>query len=216
MAYYVMEEMPDIHKTGERLLYPRFAMTEQVSTEAVAKTVAERSSFTVGDIEGVLKEVATEMARQMAHGNSVKIDGIGTFTPALTLCMDKEREEVGKDATHRNARSIVVGKVNLRVDMDLIRDTNRRCMLERAPWKTRRSSQKYTAEERQAMALKYLEEHPFLTIGDYQQMTGLLHTTAAKELKEWANLDDSDIDIMGRGSHRVYVRKQEAAIPPQS
>lgn len=215
MAYYVMEEMPDIHKKGERVLYPRFAMTEQVSTETVAKTVAERSSFTVGDIEGVLKEVATEIARQMAHGNSVKIDGIGTFSPSLALRVDKEREEAGEDATHRNARSIVVGKVNLRVDMDLLRNTNIRCSLERAPWKTRRSSQKYTAEERLTMALKHLEEHPFLTVGEYQQMTGLLHTTAANELKHWSEQDGSGIDTSGRGSHRVYVRKPEPVISSQ-
>ena len=28
MAMYVMEEMPDIHGTGEQVLYPRFAMSE--------------------------------------------------------------------------------------------------------------------------------------------------------------------------------------------
>ena len=32
MAMYVMEEMPDIHGTGEQVLYPRFAMMDQVST----------------------------------------------------------------------------------------------------------------------------------------------------------------------------------------
>ena len=30
MAMYVMEEMPDIHGTGEQVLYPRFAMIDQV------------------------------------------------------------------------------------------------------------------------------------------------------------------------------------------
>lgn len=208
MAYYVMEEMPDIHKTGERVLYPRFAWTDQVTTETVARTVAERSSFTMGEVEGIIKEIALEMARQMAQGHSVKIDGIGTFSPALALRRDKEREEAEEDASRRNARSIVVGKVNLRVDIDLIRETNARCNLERAPWKTRRSSQKYTPQQRLQMAVKYLDEHPFLTVTDYQQMTGLLHTTAAKELRQWAEQEDSGIDTSGRGSHRVYVRKR--------
>lgn len=209
MAYYVMEEMPDIHKKGERVLYPRFALTDQVSTETVAKTVAERSSFTTGEVEGVIKEIALEMARQMAQGRSVKIDGIGVFSPSLALRQDKEREEAEGNASRRNARSIVVGKVNLRVDMDLIRETNVRCNLERAPWKTRRSSQKYTPEQRLQMAVKYLDEHPFLTVTQYQQMTGLLHTTAAIELRQWAKQEDSGIDTSGQGSHRVYVRKHE-------
>ena len=115
MAYYVMEEMPDIHKTGERVLYPRFAMIDQVSTEQLARNVSESSGFNVGDIIGIVKQLAIEMSHQMAEGRSVKLDDIGTFTPALMLRTGKEREEAGEKAKHRNAQSIVVGKVNFRV-----------------------------------------------------------------------------------------------------
>lgn len=62
MAYYVMEEMPDIHKTGERVLYPRFAMIDQVSTEQLARNVSESSGFNVGDIIGIVKQLAIEMS----------------------------------------------------------------------------------------------------------------------------------------------------------
>lgn len=55
MAYYVMEEMPDIQKTGERVLYPRFAMIDQVSTEQLARNLSESSGFNVGDIIGIVK-----------------------------------------------------------------------------------------------------------------------------------------------------------------
>lgn len=208
MAYYVMEEMPDIQKKGERVLYPRFAMIEQISTDQLAKFVAESSGFNMGDIVGIVKQVAIEMAHQMAQGRSVKLDDIGTFTPALALRKGKEREEVGEHAEHRNAQSIVVGKVNFRVDMDLVRRINGRCMLERAPWKTRRSSQKFTPEQRQALAMKYLDTHPFLTVSEYQRLTGLLRTTATNELRQWADQADSGIDITGRGTHRVYIKKK--------
>ena len=40
MAMYVMEEMPDIHGTGEQVLYPRFAMIDQVSTEDLIRQIA--------------------------------------------------------------------------------------------------------------------------------------------------------------------------------
>ena len=49
MAMYVMEEMPDIHGTGEQVLYPRFAMMEQVSTEDLIRQIASSSGFNVGD-----------------------------------------------------------------------------------------------------------------------------------------------------------------------
>ena len=106
MAMYVMEEMPDIHGTGEQVLYPRFAMIDQVSTEDLIRQIASSSGFNVGDVEGVITQIGIEMAHQMAEGKSVKLDGIGTFSPSLALCKDKEREKTGEGETHRNARSI--------------------------------------------------------------------------------------------------------------
>ena len=49
MAMYVMEEMPDIHGTGEQVLYPRFAMIDQVSTEDLIRQIASSSGFNVGE-----------------------------------------------------------------------------------------------------------------------------------------------------------------------
>ena len=112
MAYYVMEEMPDIHKTGERVLYPRFAMIDQVSTEQLARNVSESSGFNVGDIIGIVKQLAIEMSHQMAEGRSVKLDDIGTFTPALMLRTGKERagrsgrkSEASQCTEHRGGQS---------------------------------------------------------------------------------------------------------------
>ena len=113
----------------------------------------------------------------MAEGKSVKLDGIGTFSPSLALCKDR-RKKGRKGETHRNARSIVVGSVNFRVDRKMVRRINGRCLLERAPWKSQRSSQKYTPEQRLALAVRYLEEHPFLTVYEYRKLTGLLRTAA--------------------------------------
>ena len=207
MAMYVMEEMPDIHGTGEQVLYPRFAMMDQVSTEELIRQIASSSGFNVGDVEGVITQIGIEMAHQMAEGKSVKLDGIGTFSPSLALCKDKEREKTGEGETHRNARSIVVGSVNFRVDRKMIRRINGRCLLERAPWKSQRSSQKYTPAQRLALAVRYLEEHPFLTVYEYRKLTGLLRTAATNELRQWAYTPGSGIGIDGRGTHRVYIKK---------
>ena len=100
MAMYVMEEMPDIHGTGEQVLYPRFAMMDQVSTEELIRQIASSSGFNVGDVEGVITQIGIEMAHQMAEGKSVKLDGIGTFSPSLALCKDKEREKAGERTKH--------------------------------------------------------------------------------------------------------------------
>lgn len=210
MARYIMEEMPDLQNTGKRITYPKFARIDNASLKDLAERVGLASGFSPGDIEGVLLQTAIEMAHLMAEGRSVKIDGIGTFTPALALRRFKEREEAGENGKHRNAQSIYVGGVNFRADRTMIRNVNASCRLERAPWKPQRSSQKFTPEQRLAMALKHLDEHPFLTVRDYRRLTGLLQTAATNELKQWANLPDSGIDTTGRGSHKVYIKKATA------
>lgn len=214
MARYIMEEMPDIQKTGKKITYPKFARIDNADLKVLAERVGSVSGFSAGDIEGVLLQTAIEMAHLMAEGRSVKIDGIGTFTPALTLGKDKEREEAGEGGTHRNAQSIFIGGVNFRVDRRMIRNISDRCRLERAPWKRQYSSNKLTPEQRLALAVKYLESHPFLTVSEYRRMTGLLQTAATNELKQWGHQPDSGIGIAGRRVHRVYIKKQIVEMEP--
>lgn len=214
MARYIMEEMPDIQKTGKKITYPKFARIDNADLKVLAERVGSVSGFSAGDIEGVLLQTAIEMAHLMAEGRSVKIDGIGTFTPALTLGKDKEREEAGEGGTHRNAQSIFIGGVNFRVDRRMIRNISDRCRLERAPWKRQYSSNKFTPEQRLALAVKYLDTHPFLTVSEYRRMTGLLQTAATNELKQWGHQPDSGIGIAGRGVHRVYIKKQIVEMEP--
>ena len=208
MARYIMEEMPDIQKTGKRITYPKFARIDNVSTKELSKRISDVSSFSPGDIEGILLQAGLEMAHLMAEGRSVKIEGIGTFTPALTLYKGKEREEAGEGGKHRNAQSILVGNVNFRVDRDMLRNINSRCQLERAPWKRQHSSQKFTLEQRLEIAVKFLDEHPFLTVREYRRPTGLLNTAATNELKKWSDLPNSGIVSSGRGTHTVYIKEK--------
>ena len=54
MARYIMEEMPDIQKTGKRITYPKFARIDNASIKELAQRVGDVSGFSAGDIEGVL------------------------------------------------------------------------------------------------------------------------------------------------------------------
>jgi len=153
------------------------------------------------------------LAHEMGMGRSVKIEGLGVFTPALSIYPDKEREQPQESTTKRNARSIYVSGVNFRTDKALIRETNHWCELERASWKPARSSKKYTPEQRLALAHQYLDKHAFLTVSIYRQLTGLVRSTATVELRKWAHTPDSGIDTSGIGSHKVYVKRKESVIP---
>ena len=78
-SYYVMKEMPDLNGTGERILYPQFAQIEQTTTQKLAESICGKSTFTTGEIEGLIRMIAQELAYELADGHSVKLDGIGVF-----------------------------------------------------------------------------------------------------------------------------------------
>lgn len=208
-THYVMKEMPDLQGKGERVTYPQMVLLGQSSTRELAEYISVRSGFSPGMVEGIICELAEAMAHTMARGFSAKIDGIGTFTPGLVIGADKEHEEADGDATHRNAQSIFVGKINFQAEKELVYKTNRHCTLRRAPWKPVRSSQKYTAGQRLEIARKHLEAHPFLTVRTYCQLTGLLRSSGTVELRKLSHTPGTGIGFSGFGSHRVYIKSEE-------
>ena len=205
MAEYEMQEMNLPNKDGERVLYPRLVMGERIDTISIAKALADTTTFSVAEVIGLLQGLADRMSFFMALGRSVKLDGVGTFTPALALREGKERETAEKGCEKRNAQSIVIGDIHFRPEKTFVHKTNRQCALVRSQRKFKRSSQKYTPEQRLELARKYLASHPYMKIGDYAELTGLRRTAASLELKQWSDQADSGVSSSGRGTHKVYI-----------
>lgn len=205
MAKYFMQEMPDMKKEGETLLYPRMEITGTCETDELVEASIKGSTFNRGEVHGALDLIAGAMARFMAEGRSVRIDGIGLFTPTVKLRKGKERENIEGNSPRRNAASIEIGGINFRADRTLINETNTLCNLERGSGVKKCRRPKTTAEERLNIVKKYLEENPFITVSDYSKMVELNRTTAAKELKAWAADTESGIATKGLGTHKVYI-----------
>lgn len=200
-----MQEMPDMKKEGETLLYPRMEITGTCETDELVEACIKGSTFNRAEVRGALDLITGTMARFMAEGRSVRIDGIGLFTPTVKLRKGKERENIEGNSPRRNAASIEIGGINFRADRTLINETNTLCNLERGSGVKKCRRPKTTAEERLNIVKKYLEENPFITVSDYSKMVELNRTTAAKELKAWAADTESGIAIKGLGTHKVYI-----------
>ena len=205
MAYYKMQELSGIGPDGQRPSYPRMAGGRVVTTDELAERACEESTFSAGEVKGILASVCKYLAWHLREGDRVKIDGLGIFSASLGLADDAEPEVTG--VTRRNARSLRVRGVNLRVDKHLVNEMNRGLRLERSPYKPGRSSARYTPEERLARALEHLGTHPYLTVRDYRALTGLCATPAREELRRWASTPGSGLRASGTGSHRVYVKE---------
>ena len=206
MAEYDMQELTLPNEDGKRILYPRMQLYGQKDLEYIADKVSYATSFTRGDSKGLVQAITEEIAHSMSEGYSVKIEGLGVFTPSLGLRKDKERESGEEGAPRRNAASICLRDINFRVDKELLYETAGHCTLQRAQYKKcRRSSQLFAPEERLERAKEFMKKNTFMSVAEYCRLTGLLKTTAANELKAWAAQPDSGINYRGRGTHKLYV-----------
>lgn len=209
-AKYTMQEMKNLRKEGETLLYPKMVMQDCCGTDELARMIAGETTFSTGEIRGIIGQLAQRMAREMAGGHAVKLEGIGTFTPSLTLKKGKERETPDGEGTRRNAESIEIRSVNFRPAKELVQETSLHCRLERAPKKSKLHVSEYTPEQRLDMAKRFLSEHAMMTVSDYARLVGLSRTTASKELRKWLETNRKDIGTKGKGSHRIYVKAPRA------
>jgi predicted histone-like DNA-binding protein len=208
MAEYDMQELTLPNEEGKRIFYPKMQLYGQKDLEEIAETISNATTFTRGDIVGLVQAITEEIAHNMGGGYSVKIKGLGIFTPALGLREGKERESDEEGEPKRNAASICLKDIHFKADKELVYETARNCHLQRARYKKcRRSSQLFSPQERLGMAKEYLRKNLIMSVADYCRLTGLLKTAAATELREWEENPETGIGSKGRRTHKVYVLK---------
>ena len=210
MAQYIKQEMNALNGESGKQVYYRMKIERNLDMDGFVERVAhDGSGLSRASVLHVMEAVADQLARCMAEGQSVTIEGIGTFKPRLGVVKGKELDAIDATKPQRNAQSIEVNGVHFRTDKKLVRKTNRHCTLTRGGI-SRIKHSSYTEEERLTLALNYLNEHVFMHVSDYMKLTGLKRTSATMELKQFSRDPESGIDTEGRGSHRVYVRRKES------
>lgn len=210
MAEYIKQEMNDLDGSGQQRVFYRMKTLHNINAKQLVKKIAHPGSgLTEGNVQHVLTALVDELAYHMAQGHSVTIDDLGTFKPTLGLVKGKEMDTMDGEEQKRNARSIEVNGVNFRASKELVKETERRCHLTKGGVSRVRESP-YTPEERLTVARMYLEEHPFMRVADYMELTGLHRTRAALELRQWEEDPTSGITSQGRRSYKVYLKQREA------
>ncbi len=62
------------------MYYPRLVKMGTVSTPEVARKIAWATSLTVGDVQNVMYTLTEVLSDYLLNSQSVKLDGLGTFT----------------------------------------------------------------------------------------------------------------------------------------
>lgn len=208
MAKYVMQEAVDLNKEGKTLTYPKLIIGQCVDSNALAKQIASHTTFSRGEIVAVIDYLWSYMAENLGEGNSVKIDGLGVFTPSLAYRKGVERETEDGEGGRRNATSFCVGSINFRPEKKLMNAVNDHMHLTKAPGRFRRRVSPYTEEERLKRAKAFIEEHSVMYLADYVALSGLSRTTAYRELAKWSHEESTGILRTGNRTHAIYVLKK--------
>lgn len=187
MARYIKQEMPDLNGTGETKCYYRLEKRRNLSTKEFLKKAGAHGILDEGVLKHALSKIAEQLVEELAEGNTVTLEGIGTFQATLGVKKDKEMDTIDGDGPKRNAKSIEVKNVRYVSDKDLVNDVNLHCKLTRAGV-SRVNRSPYTKEERLKMLQDYLADatHPFIRVADYAELTSLPRSTATKELRTFS------------------------------
>ena len=209
MARYIKQELPDLHKTGEKKAYYRMKTERKIDFNQFIDLVSSHNSgISKGEAFSVLMHATDTLAELLAQGYSVAIDELGTFKATVGLVKDKEMDSFEEGTPKLNARSLRVDGVSFQADKRLIANVDSRCDLKRAGV-SRLCRSPFTKVERLQKALEYLNAHGAMKVKDYMELTSLSHTVAAKELREFEHDAASGITSIGRLAGKVYVRRLE-------
>ena len=212
MAKYKLQEMPDVHNTGKRKVYPKMVTNRTLSRkEFVKKMQGYHRGISESTTEAVLMDVADMLVEMLSMGYNVNLEGLGTFSLSLGFEDDKPTEMKGED-DKMAYRKVGVKDINFKASPELLKsvkhETDRDLERDMGGVKVIRK-QLYSREERIARALEVIEANGLITLSDYAYINNLSRTAASLELKEITADRTSPIGSMGSGSHKVWVKRKE-------
>lgn len=207
MAKYIKQEFTSIRGEGEASAFYRMETSRKVTMDEFVKEISIPGyGISEATAKQVLSQAATTLARLMANGCAVTIEGIGTFKATVGVCEGKEQDAFVENEPQRNAQSIEVKGVHYRADAKLIKSVRTQCTLERGE-QSRIKRSPYTLEECLARAVQYIGERGYMRTRDYAELNGLSHSAATVELRRVRKEEASGIKAIGRGSTLIYVKR---------
>ena len=212
MAKYKLQEMGDMRYDGKRRVYPKMVTNRTLSRKEFVKMMQNyHRGISESTTEAVLTDVVDMLADMLSMGYNVNLEGFGTFSLSLGFEDDKPTEmqtdddlmkyrKVGVKNVNFNSSPEFVKAVKMETDCDLEREMSGVKVIRK---------QLYSKEERIARALSVLEKNAAITLGDYAYINDMSRTAASLELREITQDPTSPIRSIGRGSHKVWVKRKE-------
>ena len=195
-ADYDFRRKPNEKGDGEvQPLYPRIVSKGTIDSKRLFREIAEASSFTEGDLAGIMVAFQEKVSYYLSEGYHVKLGEIGYFSSSLKARPVMDKKEIRSPSVHFQ-------NVNLRLGSKF-RNRFNTMELERkaSPYVSRSLMGE---EERKEKLLLHLDKYGCITRADYESITGLVKHRAVSDLNRY--LAEGMIRKYGSGKTVVYLK----------
>lgn len=105
------------NKAEKRLFYPRVVLTGNVTTDQIAKEIAEYCSLTPGDAKNTIDNLVKVLTTHLQASESVTLNGLGTFRLSM--------KSTGKGVENCDDVSATQATITVRFQPAITRNLNR-------------------------------------------------------------------------------------------
>lgn len=196
MAYYNLKKKPSLTtKEGEKeTMYADIVYSGTITAERLIRTVAQRTGFKEGMIEGILSELQNETLEYLGEGYRVELGEFGFFSAKVKSCLVENKNDL-------RSNSVSFDGVNFRASKSF--RTGIRGDLERRRCIGFRTSKEWNREQLEQIVLQHIRKHGFITRATYTELTGRLKNSALADLKSFAA--EGIIKRVGRGNQMHFI-----------
>ena len=196
MAYYNLKKKPSLTtKEGEKeTMYADIVYSGTITAERLIRTVAQRTGFKEGMIEGILSELQNETLEYLGEGYRVELGEFGFFSAKVKSRLVENKNDL-------RSNSVSFDGVNFRASKSF--RTGIRGDLERRRCIGFRTSKEWNREQLEQIALQHIRKHGFITRATYTELTGRLKNSALADLKSFAA--EGIIKRVGRGNQMHFI-----------
>ena len=203
MAYYNLKKKPSLTtKEGEtETMYADIVYSGTIPAERLIRTVAKRTGFKEGVIDGILTELKDDVLEYLGEGYHVELGEVGFFSAKV------KASRLVANKNDLRSESVAFDGVNFRASKSFRQGI--RGDLERKKCVDFNTSRKWDREALKRLVLQYIRQHGFITRTTYTELTGRLKNTALADLKSFAS--EGIIKRIGHGNqmHFVALPKEE-------
>ena len=196
MAYYNLKKKPSLTtKEGEKeTMYADIVYSGTITAERLIRTVAQRTGFKEGMIEGILSELQNETLEYLSEGYRVELGEFGFFSAKVKSRLVENKNDL-------RSNSVSFDGVNFRPSKSF--RTGIRGDLERRRCIGFRTSKEWDREQLEQIVLQHIRKHGFITRTTYTEITGRLKNSALADLKSFAA--EGIIKRVGRGNQMHFI-----------